>query len=652
MARIERIESTQPIAVEQAQLIDPNAFRLSTAGAEALKTIGVTVEELERQRKIQEELEKRRQAARDSLSINRTSESRDLAKLQIEQFKQDNPDPEKWAEGIAKILNNQKTIFTQQNFSAEVLENEQVEQDAFENEQGVLTQIAITGQTIENDITTSGKNLINKIANDDGSPTDAADIDKHIKLYQEALERKVSKEVADIQMEETLKAAQKQQIENVKKDIMNRAAVRPGLVKSAIDVELKQRNKGKKGLDEFNLLSNTDLEAIKDYANSVGEKAVSDSAIAANTAIEDSYAKIINKDTDIGAMIAEIQANPNISEEDSTKATDKIVTFFSKWNSAKVAEESDEDIYDELTRASESVERGALSPAEFEELYVDKKQFLTSEDQRVIRSKDIVATKTMQNRTFSDAMSVTLPTFVEITESQLGAIVLARQNAEIIKDLERVNFFNIAIKKNQAQRWNFGRFRKELRSQIDQNPEWSQKQIFTAQEVLVEQLDISDGELLKQFDTQNPRRAIMKTPPDIRFKDIWPDLSIDDKALIWSERMAGTPVDVLLSSDEVIEAQSTRRPSDVKKGVGFLGELSLPGGGVATEFSVGTTDVTGEELNIPTLVPTLTQKEIDLMVNDIIPNKKKVPDAIFKKAVAYAKKRIKQGKGVFFRQGE
>ncbi|KKL99019.1 hypothetical protein LCGC14_1818610 [marine sediment metagenome] len=281
----------------------------------------------------------------------------------------------------------------------------------------------------------------------------------------------------------------------------------------------------------------------------------SNSEIAANQAIEESYGKIISKDTDLAGMIADIQNDPNISDEESNKAVTKVTMFFSKWNDAKVAEISNEEVYDELTQASESVERGAMSPAEFDLLFAEKKGELATDDQRTIRSKDIVATKTMQNRTFSDAIIATRPILVELTESGLNAIKLAKQTADILDDLPSVNLFNVAIKKNQAQRWNMGRFRKELRSQIAQNPEWSQKQIFVSQERLADQLDVPVGELLKSFDAQNPNSAIMKEPPDIAFKDIWPGLSIDDKALIWSERMAGTPASVLLGSQEVLEAK-------------------------------------------------------------------------------------------------
>ncbi len=91
------------------------------------------------------------------------------------------------------------------------------------------------------------------------------------------------------------------------------------------------------------------------------------------------------------------------------------------------------------------------------------------------------------------------------------------------------------------------------------------------------------------------------------------------------------------------------RPDGTPKGTGFLGELKLPGGGVATEFSVGVQleSKGGEETDIPSLVPTLTKQEIALMVNDIIPNKKTIPDSILQKAVDHANSRVRAGKNIF-----
>ncbi len=107
---------------------------------------------------------------------------------------------------------------------------------------------------------------------------------------------------------------------------------------------------------------------------------------------------------------------------------------------------------------------------------------------------------------------------------------------------------------------------------------------------------------------------------------------------------------------EPLKAPYGRRESGAPKGKGFLGELKLPGGGVTTEYTVGV-KIDGDEMEIPTLVPTLTDSERRLMVNDIIPNGKKLsdsikrgkklPDSIKRKAVAHARKRLEQGESVF-----
>lgn len=101
------------------------------------------------------------------------------------------------------------------------------------------------------------------------------------------------------------------------------------------------------------------------------------------------------------------------------------------------------------------------------------------------------------------------------------------------------------------------------------------------------------------------------------------------------------------------------RPDGTKKDIGFLGTLKIGGelantDAVATEFSVqaNAVKVNGERIDFPTLVPTLTQSEIDLMLNDIIPNDKPIPESIMQKAIAHAKKRLRERKSVFFEAGE
>ncbi|AZY52832.1 hypothetical protein [Bordetella avium] len=80
------------------------------------------------------------------------------------------------------------------------------------------------------------------------------------------------------------------------------------------------------------------------------------------------------------------------------------------------------------------------------------------------------------------------------------------------------------------------------------------------------------------------------------------------------------------------------------KGRGFLGELKRPDGGVMTEYTVGV-EIDGKEMDIPTLVPTLTKDEINTLLT--IKEGEPIPDDIVQKAVDHAKQRLAEGKGVF-----
>lgn len=94
-----------------------------------------------------------------------------------------------------------------------------------------------------------------------------------------------------------------------------------------------------------------------------------------------------------------------------------------------------------------------------------------------------------------------------------------------------------------------------------------------------------------------------------------------------------------------------KRNDGTQKGSGYFGELPLKGGGIATEYSIGV-NIKGKEVDIPTLVPSLSEKEKKKMLEDIIPNKKKIPDEILKKAVAYAQIRMSQGLSPFKEENE
>lgn len=88
------------------------------------------------------------------------------------------------------------------------------------------------------------------------------------------------------------------------------------------------------------------------------------------------------------------------------------------------------------------------------------------------------------------------------------------------------------------------------------------------------------------------------------------------------------------------------RVNGTPKGLGFFGELKGPDGKVSTEISIGI-NLGGKETQIPTLVPTLDQNEINYLLNGGKPTKE-----IIDKAVAHAQKRIAEGKNPFAQEGE
>lgn len=89
-----------------------------------------------------------------------------------------------------------------------------------------------------------------------------------------------------------------------------------------------------------------------------------------------------------------------------------------------------------------------------------------------------------------------------------------------------------------------------------------------------------------------------------------------------------------------------KREDGSTKGTGFLGVLKRPDGGVSTEISVGV-NINGKEMEIPTLVPTLTKQEVDYLLSGGRPT-----DAIVQKAAEFAKGRIAEGKSVFASDAE
>jgi hypothetical protein len=102
----------------------------------------------------------------------------------------------------------------------------------------------------------------------------------------------------------------------------------------------------------------------------------------------------------------------------------------------------------------------------------------------------------------------------------------------------------------------------------------------------------------------------------------------------------------LPATPPVGQSQWGTRADGSAKGDGFLGVLPRPDGTVSSEISIGV-NIDGKEVEIPTLVPTLSQQERDWLINNDVSDPSKIPPAIIQKAVDFARPRIKAGKSPF-----
>lgn len=89
-----------------------------------------------------------------------------------------------------------------------------------------------------------------------------------------------------------------------------------------------------------------------------------------------------------------------------------------------------------------------------------------------------------------------------------------------------------------------------------------------------------------------------------------------------------------------------KREDGSNKGMGYFGKLNRPDGNFSTELSIGV-NLSGKQMEVPLLVPTLTNDEIKSVLSGQGPTKEMVD-----KAVQFAIERMKSGKSVWAQPGE
>ena len=185
MARIERISATQPVPVEQAQLIDPGAFRFSTASAEAFKAIGGVLEELG----------KRKIGMQDRIGISNINTAMENAQREYEKEIIGKP-LEEHAAILQKHKNNALAFAVQQRLSPdtrELADNKlSIWGDSFTDTGEIATIKAIEREAIIR-VTTDYEKALTEGIREDIAEAEVA-LDEQFKGSYEPAEAKVLKE--------------------------------------------------------------------------------------------------------------------------------------------------------------------------------------------------------------------------------------------------------------------------------------------------------------------------------------------------------------------------------------------------------------------------------------------------------------------------
>lgn len=175
---------------------------------------------------------------------------------------------------------------------------------------------------------------------------------------------------------------------------------------------------------------------------------------------------------------------------------------------------------------------------------------------------------------------------------------------------------------------------------------------FTGSGVTVEP---TQAPYMNQFTRQNRNQLVreMKTAVKMLNQTIHMGAHMEggtDYAKYWEENRHN-----LLPSkfDAPVENKQSygKRADGTEKGSGYFGELKVPGtNNVATEYSIGV-NINGREVEIPTLVPTLSQSEKSKLL-DVIRTGEPIPENIINKAVNHARERISKGESPFANSGK
>lgn len=256
----------------------------------------------------------------------------------------------------------------------------QVRLEAQAEEAMAKTLVAATRQEVDDTKTAVIDNLIEAVASGDKES-----ITEATKKFQETMSGLVDAAEA----RETFKIASEVGIKKLndktKQFFRNEAAAEPDGTIEILNTERELRKTGR-GVISKTALSDSDLEAVLDYASTVqtaegaqSKLAIQQSKEAAEVAEEKAIATIITGKYDLANLIRGIQADPNITiEEDSNEVVKSIVSFATSFgNATKVPDISHEVAIKNMEEASAQLASGNINKATYYNRYADNKTGLS-----------------------------------------------------------------------------------------------------------------------------------------------------------------------------------------------------------------------------------------------------------------------------------
>jgi hypothetical protein len=147
----------------------------------------------------------------------------------------------------------------------------------------------------------------------------------------------------------------------------------------------------------------------------------------------------------------------------------------------------------------------------------------------------------------------------------------------------------------------------------------------------------------------------LKLDPRVSKEDLARAYKEKEELLPYQQRGAGIQNEVSRQQENYVNEsvkpnKNNLRADGTEKGEGYFGKLKRPDGDVSTELSIGV-NINGKETEIPTLVPTLDEKEKQYLINTptdkIFTSNPSIFKSIQQKAVDHAQKRIKEGRSPF-----